>query len=805
MQMLIKDLRYGLRMSFKQPGFTLVAVITLALGIGANTAIFSVVNSVLLRPLPYPNSERLMTIWENHQALGGPEREWTSPTGFEDWRDQTRSFDGVAAYVGWGPTLTDRFEPEQLTGAAVSHNMFSLLGVIPYKGRSFQPEEDRKGAPQVAIISHGLWQRRFGSDPNIIGRTVTLSGENYAIIGVMPPGFKFPVINAAEVWRAIQPAFSEGCKRGCLTIRVLARLKPEATIESARTELNALARRIEDEFPQTNAKVGATLTPLREFLVGDVKPLLLVLLAAVALVLLIACVNVANLLLARAASRGKEIAIRAAMGAGRLRIIRQLLVESLLLAVIGGAVGLLFAYWLVDLLVAFSPEGTPRVDEIAIDRRILGFTFGVSILTGLVFGFAPAWQISKVDLNQTLKESGKSSQASRGGRRALSALVVAQTALALMLLIGAGLLLRSFLRLQRVDPGFNPNNLLTMRIVLPRSAYPDRRQLSGFTAQLIKGLKALPEAQSAGAVSSLPFGENNTDTSFVIEGRPQPPPNREPVAWHSSVTSDYFRAVGMRLRGGRVFTERDIADSPRVVIINETMARRYFPDENPLGKRIGNGEPDGWREIVGIVADVKHFGLNQDARPAMYLPIDQAPVRGLFFVVRSNRDPLGFVSAVRSAVTSIDKNLAVASVKTMESRLADSIAPQRFTLLLTLIFSALALLLAAAGVYGVMSYTVAQRTQEIGVRMALGARTNDVLRMIIRHGMILTLSGVAIGLAGAFALTRLMSTLLFGVGAADPVTFAAVSILLIAIALIACLLPARKASRVDPMIALRYE
>ncbi len=805
MQTFLHDLRYGLRVLLKQPGLTLIAVLTLALGIGANTASFRVDNSVLLRPLPYPDSGRLMTIWENHQALGGPEREWTSPTGFEDWRDQTRSFENVAAFVGWSPTLTDRFEPEQLTGAVVSHDVFSMLGVTLARGRSFRQDEDRKGAEPVAVISHGLWQRRFGSDANIVGRTITLSGESFTIIGVTPADFKFPIINAAEIWRTIQPTLNEGCKRGCLTIRVMARLKPAATIESARAELNALARRIEQEFPQSNAKVGATLTPLHEFLVGNVKTPLLILLGAVVLVLLIACANVANLLLARAATREKEIAIRSALGAGRWRIVRQLLVESLILAFIGGLAGLLFAYWLVDLLVAFSPDGTPRIDEITIDRRVLGFTCGVSVLTGLIFGLAPAWQISKVDLNRSLKESGKSSQASRSGRQALSALVIAEIAVALVLLIGAGLLLKSFIRLQRIDPGFNSNNMLTMRVVLPRNAYPERRQLSAFAAQLLDRINALPGVQAAGAVSTLPLGGINNDTSFSIEGRPQPSPNQEPVAWYSSVSSDYFRAMGMQLRAGRVLTERDEANSTQVVVINETMARRYFSNEDPLGKRIGNGEPDGWREIVGIVADVKHFGLNQDARPSMYLSIQQDPVRSLFIVVRSNSDPLDLAAAVRGAVSSIDKNLAVANVKTMEQRLTESIAPQRFTLLLILIFSVLALLLAAAGIYGMMSYLVTQRTQEIGVRMALGARTTDVLRMVIRHGMILTMSGVAIGLVGAMALTRLMANLLFGVSAFDPITFAAVSFLLIAISLIACLLPARRASKVDPMIALRYE
>jgi putative ABC transport system permease protein len=805
MNSLWHDVRYGLRGLLKQPGFTIVALVALVIGIGVNAAIFSVVNSVLLRPLSYPDSDRLMTIWENHQALGGPEREWTSPTGFEDWRDQTRSFDSVAAFVGWAPTLADRVEPEQLTGLSVSYNMFSLLGMTPTQGRAFRSDEDEKGAEKVVVISHGLWQRRFGSDQSLIGRPITLSGESYTVIGVMPAGFKFPIIDTAEIWRTIRPTLSEGCRRGCYTIRVLARLKYGATIESARADLNALARRISQEHPQSNDKVGVTLTPLHEFLVGNVKTPLLILLGAVALVLLIACANVANLMLARAATREKEFAIRSALGAGRWRIARQLLVESLILALIGGALGLLLAFWLVDLLKTFSPDGTPRVDEIVIDRYALGFTFAISCLTGLFFGLAPVWQASKTDLNHSLKESGKGAQTSLRGRRALNTLVVVETALALMLLIGAGLLIKSFIRLQRVDPGFNPAGLLTMRVLLPRTTYPERQQLAAFEMRLLERLRALPGVQSASVASSLPFRGINTDTSFVIEGRPQPQDNQGPVAWYSSVSTDYFRTMGMQLRAGRVFTNRDEPNLPRSVIINETLARRYFPNDDPLGKRISDGGPDGWREIIGIVADVKHFGLSQDARSTMYLPYQQEPARGLFIVVRSNGDPLGLTSAVRGEVTALDKSLAVASIKTMDRTVAESIAPQRFTLLLTAIFAALALALASAGIYGVMSYSVAQRTQEIGVRMALGARARDVLQLIMIRGMLLALTGVAFGLIGSFTLSRLMSSLLFGVSATDLITFGAVSLLLVIVALIACFLPARRAAKVDPMIALKYE
>jgi putative ABC transport system permease protein len=800
-----QDIRYGIRVLFKHPGFAFVALIALALGIGANAAIFSIVNSILLRPLSYPDSSRLMTIWEDHRALGGPQREWTSPTGFGDWRDQTQSFEKIAAFAGWAPTLADPADPEQLLGAAVSHDMFSLLDVLPMRGREFRPEEDRRGGAAVTIISHELWQRRFSQDPNIVGKNITLSGESFTIIGVMPAGFKFPIITGAEIWRTLSPVLNDGCRRGCYTLRVLARLKPHVTIEGARAEMGALARRIEQDFPGTNKNVGFALEPLHQFLVGDVKTPLFVLLGAVGLVLLIACANVANLMLARSATREREIAIRSALGAGQWRIVRQLLAESLMLALIGGALGLLLAYWMVDLLVNFSPSGTPRIDEVAIDRRVLGFTLAISALTGLLFGLAPAWQISKSDLNQSLKEGSKSSQTGKRGRRALNALVIKETALALMLLIGAGLLIKSFIQLQRVDLGFNPNNLITMRVGLPRVNYPERQQLSAFEAQLLERIKTLPGVQSAGTVSSLPLGQFNTDAGFVIEGRPQPQDNQGPAAWYSSVGGDYFRTMGMRLRAGRLFDERDASKSPRVVIINETMARRYFPHENPIGKRIGNGKPDDWREIIGIIADVKQFGLDQDARPSMHFANQQQPARGLFLVIRSSGDPLSLVASVRGEISALDKNLAVANVRTMEQIVAESIAPKRFTLLLLGIFAVLALTLAAAGIYGVISYSVAQRTQEIGVRLALGAQKSDVLQLVIGEGMRLVICGIAIGLVGSIAWTRLMSTMLFGLSATDLMTFGLVSFLLILVAWIACLVPARRAAKVDPMMALRHE
>jgi len=805
MNNLLRDLRFGVRTLRKAPGFTLIAIFTLALGIGATTAIFSVVNAVLLRSLPLPKAERLMTIWEDYRAKDGPELEWTSPTGFSDWRDQAQSFDHVAAWQGWQPTLTGQAEPEQLIGATVSYNTFEMLGVLPNQGRTFRKEEDQRGAEKVVILSHGLWQRRFGGDPSLIGKPISLMGENWTVVGVMPAGFQFPVIPKADLYRTLMPSLGEGCQRGCLTLRVIARLKEGVTETQARSELETLARNIAQQFPESNAGVGVTLKPLHDYLTRDVKTPMYALLGAVALLLLIACANVANLLLARSATREKEIAIRAALGAGRGRIVRQLLAESVLLALIGGVLGLLVSYWMVDLLVSFSPDGTPRLSEVVVDRRVLGFSLGLSVLTGLLFGLAPAWQISRTDVHQSLRDSGKGTPSAQRGRRALGAMVVAETALALMLLVGAGLLMKSFVQLQRVDPGFNPNGVLTAVINLPRASYPERPKVIAFYQQLLERVSALPGVQSAGAVSSLPMGGFNSDTGIVIEGRPAPPPNQQPGAWFSSVSLDYFRTMSTPLRAGRWFTERDNAQSPKVIIVNETFVRRYYPNENPIGKRIGDGRPDGWREIVGVVGDVKHFGLNEESRPSMFFPDQQAGSPRMVLVMRTSNDPLSLTAAVRGAVASLDTNLALATIKTMEQVTAESIATPRFTLLIFGLFSTLALLLAAAGIYGVMSYSVTERTHEIGIRMALGASVRDVLQLIIGQGLKLTLLGTIIGLLAAWGLTRWMKSLLFDVSATDPITFIVVAILLGFVAFLACYLPARRATKVDPMIALRCE
>ena len=802
MENLIKDVRYGVRTLLRQPGFTLVAIVTLALGIAANTAIFTVVDAVLLRPLPYPEPERLVMAWENHQALGGPEQEWLSPTGFDDWRTQNNVFEHLSAVGGWGPTLSRQEESQQLVGAVVSHDTFSLLGVPPLLGRAFTESEDQPGAERVVVLSHSLWQRYFNSNPDIAGTTVSLSGQNYTVIGVMPAGFKLPIIPNSELWSTLRPTLNPGCQRGCYVLRVMGRLKPGVTVAGAQAEMVTIAGRLAEQFPETNQNVSATIVSLHEQTVASLRPAVLLLLVAVGFVLLIACANVANLMLARGVTRRKELAIRAALGAGRGRVIRQLLTETSLLAVAGGALGVLLAFWLVQWLVAIGPQGTPRLDEISIDTRVLGFTIGTTLLTGIIFGLVPALQLSKLDLSQSLKETARTSQS--GGGRLRNALVVAEIALALILLIGGGLLMKSFLLLQRVDPGFNPTQVLTLGFILNRNSYPERPQMVSFYSQLLERIETLPGVQSAGLVSTLPLSGNNSDTSFMIEGRPAPPPNQEPVAWYSSVTHDYFRTMGIRPIKGRLFTESDNEKAPRVVVIAEALARRYWPDEDPIGKRIGPA-PDNWSEIVGVVSDVKHFGLDVSARPSMYLPASQSPSRGMTLVVKTNGEPSGLIGAVRSEFRSLDHNLALNNIKPMDQIVSESIAQPRFILLLLGVFAGLALMLAAVGIYGVISYAVTQRTQEFGVRMALGARAFDVLSLVLKRGMVLALLGVALGLAGAFALTRLMTQLLFGVTPTDALTFGAVSVFLLVVALVACYVPARRATKVDPLVALRYE
>jgi len=806
-----QDLGYGMRMLLKNPGFTVVAVIALALGIGANSAIFSVVNTVLLRPLPYQDPDRLVMVWEDRTKQGFP-RDTPAAGNFSDWRDQNQVFEGMAAIADQSFNLTGTGEPERIDGKRVSANLFQLLGVEPQLGRAFLPEEDQPGGNRVVVISHGLWQRRFGSDASITGKPLTLNGESYLVVGVMPPQFQFPGPDD-ELWVPIALTSEQAANRRRHYLQVIARIKPGVGLEQAQTELNTIATRLQQQYPNTNTNVGAAVVPLHEQFVGDIKPALFVLLGAVGFVLLIACANVANLLLARAAVRQKEITIRMALGASRMRLIRQFLTESMLLAALGGIVGLLLSLWGVSLLKAFIPENISQAAAITIDARVLGFTLLVSALTGLIFGLAPAAQTSSFNLNETLKEGGRDSVAGSRGNRMRGLLVIAEVAVSLILLIGAGLLINSFLRLRNVDPGFRADNLLTMQVVLPELKYPDQARRSAFYTELISRIEALPGVNSAAVTNWIPLVRQGDSIGFSIEGRPDPAPGQgqRPSVVTRVVSPHYFQTMGIGLLQGRGFVEQDRVDAPAVAVINETMARRFWPDQDPLGKRItpaaaASADPDDWITIVGVAKDVRQFELVADPKPQMYLSYQQveffAP-RNL--VVSTAVDPLGLAATVRKTVWEIDKDQPVSNIRTMEEVLSESIARQRFSMLLLGIFAGVALVLAAVGIYGVMSYSVAQRTHEIGIRMALGARRSDVLKLTVGGGLKLVLAGVAIGLAAAFILTRVMSSLLFGVSATDPTTFIIISLVLIAVAVLASYIPARRATRIDPMVALRYE
>ncbi len=806
MRTLWQDLRYGARMLLMNPGFTAVALVTLALGIGANAAIFSVVNATLLRPLPFDDPDRLIMIRET-KLPQFPEFS-VSPGNFLDWKKQNTVFERLVAMQDASFNLIGVSDPERLRGMRVTDGFFAMLGARPHMGRDFLPEEDQPGRANVVILSHGLWQRRFGADPNIVNRAITFSGGSYTVVGVMPASFRFGD-GGAEFWTPMAFTAEQAQQHGSHYVSAIGRLKPGVALAQARSEMSMIADRLAKQYPDNNTGWNVRLTPLLEYTVSSVKPALLVLLGAVAFVLLIACVNVANLLLARSAAREKEIAIRVSLGAGRWRIARQLLTESALLALAGGTVGLTLAKWGKDLLLALAPEDLPRLSDVALDGRALAFTAALSLLTGLGFGLFPALQASNIrgpNLNETLKDAGRGS--TDDGRRRLirGSLVVLEVALALVLLVGAGLLIKSFLRLRSVDPGFNPAGALTAQIPLSQRKYPEDSQRVAFYTQLIEKVAALPGVQAAGAAMVTPLSGNDFVLGFRIEGRPPYPAGSEPDTNYYSVTPGYFKAMGIPLLRGRLFTERDTKDAPRVIIINETMAKRFFPGEDPIGKRLHvTMGPVLYREIVGIVGDVKHYSLDQEAKAQTYEPYAQQPFSGMTLVARTSGDPAGLSSAIRGEVLKIDKELPISNVKTLEQYLSTSIAQQRFSVLLLGIFAAVAMALACVGIYGVLSYSVTQRRREIGVRMALGAARRDVLRLVVGHAMLLTLIGVAIGLGAAFALTRVMSTLLFGVSATDPMTFGLIALLLIAVALLAALVPARRATKVDPMVALRCE
>jgi putative ABC transport system permease protein len=819
MRRLIRDLRFGARMLLKHPGFAFVAVVTLALGIGANTAIFSVVNAVLLRPLDYREPGRVVALWENVPAKGGRWR--VTPANFFDWKKQNEVFEEVAAFGASTLNLTGVGEPAELSGSRVSEGYFGVLGVAPALGRAFLAEEYEPGKGQVVILGQGLWRGRFGSDPNVVGKTVRLDGKAYTIVGVMPAGV-YPTwpttskisFDASRQEYLVPMSFSPAWagNRNSHVLGVVARLRPDATLARAQADMDLIARRLEEAYPDSNTGAGAMVNPLADEVVGDVRPALLVLLGTVGLVLLIACANVASLLLTQLAARRKEVAIRAALGAGRAQLVGQFLVEGALLSVAGGAAGLLLAAWGVDLLLKVMPREIPRLDSVGVDARVLLFTLALSAFTSLVFGFVPALQASRADLRETINEAGRSTGAAVFRQRFRRVLVVAQVALAVVLVVGAALLVKSFWRLRQVDPGFNPEHVAVLSLSLPQSKYAEWQKISGFYTQLVERVKGMPGVRSATIAYDNPLTSNWLD-SFTVEGRPDPEAGQTPVECFRPVGHEYFRTVGIELLKGRHFDERDDPAHPGATIVNESFAGKYFPGEDPLGKRLltqtparmsGAPVPTAF-EIVGVVRDTKFKGLSAESSPAFYVPAAQFPLSNMVVMARVEGDPLNYAQPLRDAVWGLDRDQPINAITTLEAIVSEDIAQPRFNMLLMGLFGALALLLAAVGVYGLLSYSVAQRTREIGVRIALGAQARDIFRLTLRQGVAPALFGVLVGLALAFALTRFLSSLLYGMGANDLTTYAFVAALLTTVALVACYIPARRATKVDPMVALRHE
>lgn len=804
---MLKDIRYGLRSLIKHPTFTAVCILTLALGIGANTAIFTVVNAVVLRPLPFEDGDRLAMVRTTKDA------NQEQPLSFADYADlknQTTTFRAVgAASPLWNFTLTGGGEPEPLQGMYVSANLFELLRVAPARGRNFTSDEDRVGGTPVAIVSHSLWQRRFGGDPDILGKQIVVSGTSATVIGVMPAGFQL-LDPAAELWMPLLQNQFASSGRQVRLLSVVGRLSDEVKPARANAELNTIANQWSSQYPDTNSGVGMRVVPLHDQVTGKMRPALLLLLGAVGLVLLIACANIINLMLVRSASRQKEIAVRAALGAGRVRLLRQLLTESVTLSLLGGGAGILLGSWGVQALLALNPVSLPQYNKIGVDFTVLGFTLAVSVMTGVVFGLAPAWQTLKFDLHSALKEGGRTTIADRSQRRLSSLLVIAETAMAMVLLIGAGLLLKSFTHLLDVKPGFNTENVLTMQIGIPNVAYQDPQKRIAFLKQLETNLSAAPEVSSVGFVTRLPLMSalNNITSFLAIEGREVPPGERPEIDFRRASTG-YFQTMGIPLLSGRLVTEQDVANNTGSVLINEAMAKRFWPGEDPVGKRISTANSTGrqtqWQTIVGVVGSVRHLGLDVEPRPEIYYHTNTSPPFGPVVVIRTTGDPQRLISIARAKVRELDRDVPISNVNTMEQLVAQSVAQRRFGMFLVGIFAALALVLAIVGIYGVVSYSVAQRTNEIGVRMALGASASDVLKMVLKNGMMLALIGVGIGLLAAFAVTRLMVAMLFDVKPTDVATFAIVSVGLILVALLACYVPARRAMKVDPLVALRYE
>ncbi|HEX9424746.1 MAG TPA: ABC transporter permease [Pyrinomonadaceae bacterium] len=812
MEILFKDLGYGIRSLLKHPGFTAIAVITLALGIGANTAMFSVINAVLLRPLPYRDPARLVTIWEESPERGMYQMP-VSLANVRDWVDQNQTFEQISAYTFTNLNLTGTGEPARLGTVRSSANLFPLIGATPVIGRSFLPEEDKEGANHVVILGHALWQSRFGSDPGIVGKWLTLNNQSYTVVGVMASNSQFPVgfgymgkvLNDPIDLYVPLAASGRETERGNYSFFAIGRLKPGVTIDQARAEMTTIERRLEKQYPDGNTGIGISLVPTQEQTVKEIRPGLLVLFGAVAFLLLIACANIANLLLARAASRKKEIAIRTALGASRLRVLRLLLTESLMLSLAGGGIGFLLALWGTDALMALEPDNIPRLNEVGVDARVFLFTIAVSIVTGIVFGLVPGMRAAKPDLNEALKEGSRGSMGSAASKRTLGVLVALEVALSLVLLVGAGLMIKSFIRLQQANLGFNPENVLAVNLTLPESRYPEERQQASFFQEALTRLQSVSGVQSAGATTSLPLTLSVNGSDFRIEGHPEPEAGKELIINMSSVSAGYFHTLGVPLLKGRDFSDRDNKDASEAAIINNDLARTYFPNQDPIGKRIKFTDTESWISIVGVTGDVKQLGQDIGVKPEIYFPYLQVPASSMTVVVRTANEPLSLTGAVKTEIQIIDKDLPIDDAKTMQQLLANSKSGRRFNLILLTGFALVALVLAMVGIYGVMSYTVAQRTHEIGIRVAVGAQSRDVFRMVIGQGMMLAMIGVACGLVGAFLLTRLMTSMLFGVEPTDPATFATIAVLLTAVALVACYIPSRRATKVDPLVALRYE
>jgi len=798
MDTLFKDIRFGVRSLLTRPAFAAVAIITLALGIGANTAIFSVINAVLLRPLSYEQPDRLVTFRSNQSALD-----------LADVTAASKTFSKIGGEVLSPLAYTAGSEPVQIQVGQVSGGYFETLGINAARGRYITANDDQAGGPFVVVLSHALWQRQFGGDPNILGKTIPLSGNSYTVIGVMPAAFKSPRENT-EAWTPVHISNPVAANfRGVHFLRTYGRLAPGVTLQQASAEMRLIDEQLAKQYPADNKNRSTALIALQERIVGQSRSALLILFAAVSLVLLIACANFANLLLARGAERGREIVIRTALGAGRWRIVRQLLTESILIAIVGGAIGVVFAWWGINLLIALKPANLPRLDEIGVDVRVFGFTLGVSLLTGLIFGLLPAWTASRAAATSGLKESARGASSSRSQQRLRNAFVVAELAVALILLVGAGLLVKTFWKLRNVEPGFNPGHLLTMRVELPETRYKGVEPQTRFRAQALANLNSLPGTQAA-MVSELPLSGDSLDHDFLIEGRPPIAPGDEPSLETRSVMGDYFHVMQIPLKSGRDFQKQDFdPNAPLVGIANDEMVKQYFPNENPLGKRVrwARNPTVQWIEIVGVAGNVKHFGLDLPELPALYSPYTQINSwkRWMSFAVRTQADPSAMTQAVKEQIWKVDAQLPITKVQSMNEVAAASFDARRFNMLLLTLFAGLALVLAAVGVYGVMSYAVTQRTHEIGIRMALGAQVGNVMRLVMKGGLVIAAVGVAIGLTGAFALTRLMSSLLFDVAPTDKATFAVVSLTLLLIALAACYIPARRATKVDPLQALRYE